>query len=121
MKHHHDKEIAMTITYEDFTKVDIRSGTIIKAEEFPETRKPAYKIWVDFGAELGIKQTSAQVTVHYTPNTLIGLKVIGVVNFPIKKIAGFNSEFLLLGLSDEAGAIRLVTFDNQINNGQKLH
>lgn len=111
----------MTITYDDFVKVDIRSGTITKVEPFPETRKPAYKIWVDFGHEVGMKQTSAQVTVCYSMEELIGRRVIGVVNFPVKKIAGFNSEFLLLGLSNPEGAIRLVTFDDEVANGQKLH
>lgn len=111
----------MEITYEDFAKVEIRSGTIVQVERFPEARKPAYKIWVDFGSEIGRKQTSAQVTVIYTPEQLLGKRVIGVVNFPIKKIAGFSSEFLLLGLSDQEGAIHLVTFDESIANGQKLH
>ena len=111
----------MTISYEDFQKVDIRSGTVTKVDVFPEARKPAYKIWVDFGDEFGVKQTSAQVTVHYTPEALIGKKVIAVVNFPVKKIAGFNSEFLLLGLADQEGAINLVTFDARVPNGQKLH
>jgi len=111
----------MLITYDDFLKVDIRSGTVVKVELFPEARNPAYKIWVDFGAEIGIKQSSAQVTVHYTPETLIGRRVIGVVNFPVKKIAGFSSEFLVLGFSDKAEAIHLVTFDSSVANGQKLH
>lgn len=109
------------ITYEDFEKVDFRSGTIIKVEPFPRAKKPAYKVWVDFGAELGIKQTSAQITVHYTPETLIGRTVIGCVNLGTRNIAGFISEFLLVGFSDEAGVIRLASYDGKVPNGQKLH
>lgn len=111
----------MTITYQDFEKVELRSGTIVKAELFAAARKPAYKVWVDFGNEIGIKQTSAQITVHYTPETLIGKKVIGCVNLGTKNIAGFISEFLLVGFSDEQGAIRLATVDGFVPNGQKLH
>lgn len=111
----------MTISYEDFTKVDLRSGTIVKAEAFPEARKPAYKIWVDFGADIGLRQTSAQVTVHYTPETLVGRRVMGCVNLGTKNIAGFSSEFLLVGFSDEAGAIVLAAPDSAVPNGQKLH
>ena len=101
----------MTLSYQDFEKVDIRSRTVVKAEPFPEARKPAYKIWVDFGPVLGIKKTSAQVTVLYTLESLIGRQVAGVVNFPVKKIAGFESEFLLLGFPDEEGAVSLITPD----------
>ncbi|WP_419418389.1 tRNA-binding protein [Legionella sp. D16C41] len=111
----------MIISYADFEKVDLRSGTIIKAELFPRTKKPAYKIWADFGAELGILQTSAQVTVHYTPESLIGRKIIGCVNLGEKNIAGFTSQFLLVGFSDAQGAICLATVDSIIPNGQKLH
>lgn len=111
----------MTITYDDFTKVDIRSGTVIKAEEFPKARKPAYKIWVDFGPEIGVLQTSAQVTVHYTPETLVNKRVMGCVNLGTKNIGGFESQFLLLGFSDENGAIILAGPENPVTNGQKLH
>ncbi len=110
----------MTIRYEDFEQVDLRSGTIIKAEEFPRARKPAYKVWVDFGQELGIKQTSAQLTVHYSPSSLTGKQVIGCINLEPKNIAGFLSEFLLVGFSDEHQAVCLATVDPKVPNGQKL-
>lgn len=111
----------MTISYDDFAKVDLRSGTVVKAEAFAEARKPAYKIWVDFGADIGLRQTSAQVTAHYTPETLVGRRVIGCVNLGTKKIAGFDSEFLLVGFSDAAGDIRLAAIDGAVPDGQKLH
>jgi len=110
----------MPITYEQFEQVDLRSGTIIKAEAFPRAQKPAYKVWVDFGEEIGIKQTSAQITVHYTPETLIGKQVIGCINLGTKNIAGFTSEFLLVGFPDQNGAICLVTVDPAVPNGKKL-
>lgn len=110
----------MHITYEDFEKVDLRSGTIIKAEEFPRAKKPAYKIWVDFGEAIGIRQTSAQVTVHYTPELLIGRKVMGCVNLGPRNIAGFQSEFLLVGFPDKNGAICLAGVDDKVANGEKL-
>lgn len=110
----------MTITYEDFEKVDIRSGTVVKAEPFPRARNPSYKIWVDFGPEIGVLQTSAQVTVHYTPESLVGRRVMGCVNLGAKNIAGFESQFLLLGFSDEGGAIILAVSDKPAPNGQKL-
>ena len=110
----------MIISYEDFEKVDLRSGTIVKAESFPRAKKPAYKIWVDFGAEIGIKQTSAQVTINYTPDTLIGKQVVGCVNLGEKNIAGFTSQFLLVGFPDHEGAICLATMNPTVPNGQKL-
>jgi tRNA-binding protein len=110
----------MTISYEDFEKVDIRSGTVIKAEEFPRTKKPAYKLWVDFGEEIGVKQTSAQVTVHYTPESLIGRQVVGVVNLGSRNIAGFESQFLLVGFADKQEAVCLLTVEPKVPNGQKL-
>jgi tRNA-binding protein len=110
----------MSISFEDFDKVDIRSGTIVKAEEFPRARNPSYKVWADFGAELGIRQTSAQVTVHYTPESLIGRQVLGVMNLGTKNIAGFESQFLMVGCADEKGAICLATLDPKVNNGKKL-
>ncbi len=111
----------MIISYEAFEHVDIRSGTIIKAELFDRAKKPAYKVWVDFGSELGIKQTSAQVTVHYTPESLIGKSVLGCVNLGTKNIAGFISEFLLLGFADDNGAICLATTLPTPPNGKKLN
>lgn len=109
------------ITYEDFERVDLRSGTIIKAELFPKAKKPAYKIWADFGDEIGVLQTSAQVTVHYTPESLVGRSIVGCVNLSEKNIAGFLSQFLLVGFSDEKGNICLVTVEPNVPNGKKLH
>ncbi len=111
----------MTISYDDFDKVDLRLGTVIKVEPFPKARKPAFKIWVDFGPELGILQTSAQVTVHYDPESLLGRRVVGCVNLGEKNIGGFKSQFLLVGFSDETGAICLITTDFHVPNGHKLH
>ncbi|MBI2707323.1 MAG: tRNA-binding protein [Proteobacteria bacterium] len=111
----------MILSYEDFAKVDIRSGTVIKAEPFPRAMKPAYKVWVDFGPEIGVLQTSAQVTVHYTPESLIGRQVLGVVNLGKKNIAGFESQFLMVGCEDTQGAICLATLDPKVENGKKLH
>jgi len=110
----------MTISWEDFEKVDLRSGTIIKAEAFERAKKPAYKIWADFGPEIGIKQTSAQVTVHYTPESLIGRSIVGCINLGERNIAGFMSEFLLTGFVDEVGAISVISSDKKVPNGQKL-
>lgn len=108
------------IDFATFEKVDIRSGTIVQVEEFPRAQKPAYKVWVDFGPELGIKQTSAQVTVHYTKESLIGRQVAGIVNFGTKNIAGFESQFLLVGFPDQQGAVCLITVDPKVPNGEKL-
>lgn len=109
------------ITYEDFQRIEIRSGTIIKAEVFERVRNPAYKVWVDFGEAIGIKQTSAQITVNYKPEALIGLQVMGVLNLGSKNIAGFESQFLLLGFDDEKGAISLAITEKKVPNGRKLH
>ena len=111
----------MTISYEEFENVDLRSGTIIKAEPFLRAKKPAYKIWADFGADIGVLQTSAQVTVHYTPESLVGRLIVGCVNLGEKNIAGFTSQFLLVGFSDENGGICLATVDPSVPNGKKLH
>lgn len=111
----------MTISYDEFTNVDLRSGTIVKAEVFPKAKKPAYKIWADFGDQIGILQTSAQVTHHYTPESLIGKSVVGCVNLGEKNIAGFISQFLLVGFSDHNGNVCLITVDPKVPNGQKLH
>ncbi|OGV35498.1 MAG: tRNA-binding protein [Legionellales bacterium RIFCSPHIGHO2_12_FULL_35_11] len=111
----------MSISYEEFEKVDLRSGTIVKAEEFPRAKKPAYKIWADFGGELGVLQTSAQVTKHYTTESLIGRSIVGCVNLGEKNIAGFASQFLLVGFSDDNGDICLITVEPHVPNGKKLH
>ena len=111
----------MTISYEDFEKVDLRSGTVVKAEPFLRAKKPAYKVWVDFGSDIGILQTSAQITVHYKPEALIGRMVIGCVNLGEKNIAGFISQFLLVGFSDHSNSICLATIDPRVANGQKMH
>jgi tRNA-binding protein len=110
----------MTITFDDFLKVDICAGTITDAQDFPEARNPAYKLWVDFGPELGIKKTSAQVTVHYTKEQLIGRRVAAVVNFPPKQVGKFMSEVLVLGFPDENGAVVLVVPDKDVANGARL-
>jgi tRNA-binding protein len=112
--------MAGTIAWEDFEKVEIRVGTVIDALPFPEARKPAIKLWVDFGAEHGVKKTSAQLTVHYRPDTLIGRQVAGVVNFPPRQIGPFTSEFLVLGFPDADGAVVLVRPDLSVPNGGKL-
>lgn len=108
------------ISYEEFERVDLRSGTIVKAEEFPRARKPAFKIWADFSPQIGILQTSAQVTAHYSLDSLIGKSIIGCVNLGEKNIAGFLSQFLLLGFTDDNGAICLASSDPKAPNGQKL-
>jgi tRNA-binding protein len=116
-----DEGHTMTIAYEEFEKVDLRSGTIVKAEPFLRAKKPAYKVWVDFGSDIGILQTSAQITIHYQLENLIGKKVIGCVNLGEKNIAGFTSQFLLVGFSDHNGAICLATVDGEVSNGEKMH
>ncbi len=109
-----------TITWDEFERVNIRSGTICKVEPFPRAKKPAYKIWADFGIDISILQTSAQVTVHYTPEMLLGKPIEGCVNLGEKNIAGFTSQFLLLGFSDAQGAICLLTTTPQAPNGMKM-
>ncbi len=107
------------IAWHDFEKVELRVGTILQALDFPEARKPAYKIQVDFG-EFGVRWSSAQITRHYTKDELIGRQIIGVVNFPKKQIATFMSEFLVTGFADENGDIVLSAVDKPVPNGQKL-
>lgn len=109
------------ITFDDFKKVDIRVGRIIKAEPFPEARKPAIKMWIDFGPEIGEKKTSAQVTAHYTPGDLEGRQVLAVVNFPPRQIGPFMSEVLVLGLPDEAGEVVLISPDQTVPIGGRMH
>lgn len=109
------------ISYDDFLKVDIRVGRVVKAEPYPEARVPAIKLWVDFGAEIGEKKSSAQVTAHYTPEDLIGRQVMAVVNFPPRQIGKFMSEILVLGFTDEKGGVVLATPDHDVPVGGRLH
>jgi len=109
------------ITFDEFLKVDIRVGTVVRAEPFPEARKPAIKLWVDFGGALGVKKTSAQITDHYQPETLLGRQVMAVVNFPPRQIGPFMSEVLVLGVPDSDGAIVLLAPDQQVPLGGRMH
>ena len=108
------------ITYAEFEQVDIRVGTVVEARVFPEARKPAYILLIDFGPELGIKKSSAQITVHYTPETLLGRQVMAVVNFPPRQIGPVRSEVLTLGYEDAGGAIVLAAVERGVPNGKKL-
>ena len=109
-----------TISWQDFEMVELRVGTLVRVEPFPEARKPAYKLRVDFGPEVGVKKSSAQVTVHYTPETLLGRQVLGVVNFPPRQIGPFRSEALVLGLPDETGAVVLIGPGQDVPLGGKM-
>ena len=110
----------MTITYDDFAKVDIRVGTIRSAQPLEGARKPAFKLEIDFGAEVGVKKSSAQLTVHYAPESLVGRQVAAVVNFPPRQIGKFMSEVLVLGFPDADGAVVLIRPDLAVPNGGKL-
>jgi tRNA-binding protein len=108
------------ISWEDFEKVDVRVGRVVEAKPFPEARKPSIKLLVDFGPEVGKKRTSAQLTVHYDPEALVGRQVVAVANFPPKRIAGFKSEVLVLGVPDEAGEVVLLSPDLEVPPGGRM-
>jgi tRNA-binding protein len=114
-------EITPEITYGEFQKVEIRVGTVIRAEPYPEARKPAIKVWVDFGSPLGVKKSSAQLTRHYTPEGLIGRQVIAVVNFPPRQIGPFMSEILVLGVPDADNEVVLLGPGQPVPNGGRLY
>ncbi|MDP7152194.1 MAG: tRNA-binding protein [Paracoccaceae bacterium] len=109
------------ISFDDFLKVDIRVGRVVRAEGFPEARKPAIKMWIDFGPEIGEKKTSAQVTKYYTPDSLTGRQVMAVVNFPPRQIGKFMSEVLVLGVSDDTDGIVLLSPDQNVPLGGRMH
>ena len=109
------------ISFDDFLKVDIRVGKVIRAEPYPEARTPAIKMWIDFGADLGERKTSAQITAHYSPQELVGTNVLAVVNFPPRQIGRFMSEVLVLGVTDAAGEVVLIRPDRAVTIGGRMH
>ena len=113
-------DAAQTISFDDFLKVDVRVGTIVEAEDFPEARKPAYRMLIDFGPEIGIKKSSAQITVHYALDGLVGRQIAAVVNFPPRQIGPIMSEVLTLGFPDENGEVVLLAIDKPVANGARL-
>ena len=110
-----------TLTFEEFQKVEIRVGTIVEVQEFPEARRPALKLWVDFGQEFGVRKTSAQITKNYGKQNLLGRQVAAVMNFPSKQIGKFMSEILVLGFPDDAGEVVLASVDQPVPNGGRLY
>jgi len=111
----------MTASFDDFLKLDIRTGTVLTVDDFPEARKPSWKLTIDFGDEIGVKKSSAQITAHYTKQDLIGKQVLAVVNFPPRQIGPFMSEVLTLGLPDADGEVVLLSPDQPVPNGGRMH
>jgi tRNA-binding protein len=110
----------LTLAWPDFEKVDMRVGVVTDAKDFPEARKPAYRLWIDFGRELGVKRSSAQITTHYRAAELVGRRVIAVVNFPPKQVGPFVSEVLVLGAYDERGEVILLAVDQPVAPGSRI-